>query len=169
MCCNLSKTSLKLLQPSKRTEASKLFCIHRVALWLEMSPNVPFITQISTLTWAVTCVEHGPNCWHARATCTCVRPRLCPNKYQQQKKNRNGHTTAQNGLRDHDDKINVSIIVVISVVLLECVLEPKRARWASVVTTGPIMTSIFPWRDREITPHQQELHHQQHEYHNLYE
>ena len=50
-------------------------------------------------------------------------------------------------------KDNASIMAFISAVLLECALAPEKARWASVVTTGPNMIWILPWGDREITHH----------------
>ena len=51
-----------------------------------------------------------------------------PKQIPPTKKNRNRYTTAHQGLRDHEDKNNASIMAVISVVLLECALAPESAR-----------------------------------------
>ena len=105
-----------------------------------------FITQIST---------HSMDRWHANASCTCVRawivPKQTPTACSESQKIHVywSRATGPRGPR----KDNASTIAVISAVLLEWVLAPERARWASVVTTGPNMIWNLPWRDREITLH----------------
>ena len=98
MCRNRSKTSLMLSQPSKHTEASKLWRIQRVAtLWLEMSPmcqvqrhdqhiHYPNFLYDHTRAawWAAAYVGHGLETADAQAPAARVYElESCPNKYQQ--------------------------------------------------------------------------------------
>ena len=170
MSCNRSKTSVMLLQPLKHTEASKLWWIQPVAtLWLEVRPTVPSAAAWSEHSfprfplWPYTCCTVSRICVDRKSWTVHMRlpaahayePGSCPSKHQQHADNHNKYTTAHHGLLDHEeDQENLMLQSWQS--FRRCcwsVRAPEKARWASMVTTGPNMTSILPWRDREIKHH----------------
>ena len=162
MVCNRSKTSLMLLQPLKHTVASKFWWTHRATtLWLEMSPmyqvqqhdqhiRYPNCHHVHTRVawWAAVYAEHVVELVDMllQAAHECGLGSTQTNTSSMHRIVEDSRLfitdTGPRGPR----KDNTSIIANISAVLLEWISAPAKARWASVVTTGPNMTSIRPWK-----------------------
>ena len=80
-------------------------------------------------------------------------PGSCPSKYYRHVENQIKYTTAHPATGPwRPRKDNASIMAVISAVLLECVRTPKKARWASVLTTGPNIHRFSIWKWWNHTP-----------------